>query len=80
MALKLVFLGRLAEAAGGEEREVATVPSIAALIAGLEPDLSAALGGPKVKIAVNGNIVADRAMFTLRDGDEVAFLPPVSGG
>lgn len=56
------------------------MPSIAALLAGLEPDLSTMLGGPKVKIAVNGNVVADRAIFTLRDGDEVAFLPPVSGG
>ena len=80
MALKLVFLGRLADAAGAGEREVAAVPSIAALVAGLEPDLSAALAGPKVRIAVNGKLVADRAMFTLRDGDEVAFLPPVSGG
>jgi molybdopterin synthase sulfur carrier subunit len=80
MALKLVFLGRLADAAGAGEREVAAVPSIAALIAGLEPELSAALAGPKVKIAVNGNLVGDRAIFTLRDGDEVAFLPPVSGG
>lgn len=80
MSLKLVFLGRLADAAGAGEREAPTVPSIAALLAGLEPELSGALGGPKVKIAVNGKIVADRAMFTLRDGDEVAFLPPVSGG
>lgn len=80
MALKLVFLGRLADAAGEAEREIDPVPSIAALIAGLEPELSAALGGPKVKIAVNGKIVSDRAIFTLRDGDEVAFLPPVSGG
>jgi molybdopterin synthase sulfur carrier subunit len=47
MALRLVFLGRLADAAGAPEREVAAVPSIAALIAGLEPDLSAALGGER---------------------------------
>ncbi len=80
MSLNLVFLGRLADAAGEGERKVSTVPSIAALIAGLEPELSAALGSPKVKIAVNGKIVSDRAIFTLRDGDEVAFLPPVSGG
>ena len=80
MALKLVFLGRLADAAGEGEREVPHVPSIAALLAGLEPDLSASLGGSKVRIAVNGDLVADRALFTLRDGDEVAFLPPVSGG
>ena len=80
MALNLVFLGRLADDAGGGERQVAPVPSIAALLAGLEPDLAAVLGAARVKIAVNGKIVTDRAMFTLRDGDEVAFLPPVSGG
>jgi sulfur-carrier protein len=80
LALKLVFLGRLADTAGADEREVAPVPSLAALLAGLEPHLSAELGGAKVRIAVNGNLVADRAMHTLRDGDEVAFLPPVSGG
>jgi molybdopterin synthase sulfur carrier subunit len=80
MALKLVFLGRLVDVAGAAEREVAPVPSIAALLAGLEPDLSAVLAGPRVRIAVNGNLVADRGVFTLRDGDEVAFLPPVSGG
>jgi len=80
MALTLVFLGKLADIAGAPEREIDAVPSIAALIAGLEPELSAVAGGDKIKIAVNGKIVADRAVFTLRDGDEVAFLPPVSGG
>ncbi|MBV1918902.1 MAG: MoaD/ThiS family protein [Sphingomonadaceae bacterium] len=80
MSLKLVFLGRLADAAQAPERAVETVPSIASLLAGLEPDLSAMLGAEKIKIAVNGKIVVDRAVFTLRDGDEVAFLPPVSGG
>lgn len=80
MPLKLVFLGRLEDVAGGGEREVETVPSIAAVIAGLEPELSSALSGQRIRLAVNGKIVADRAIFTLRDGDELAFLPPVSGG
>ena len=80
MSLKLVFLGRLADAAGAAEREVTTVPSIAALIAGLEPELSAGRGLTKEFARVNGKIVSDRAAFTLRDGDEVAFLRPVSGG
>lgn len=80
MALRLVFLGKLADLAGSGERMADPVPSIASLVAGLEPALAGALSAAKVKVAVNGRLVADRATFTLRDGDEVAFLPPVSGG
>lgn len=80
MALTLVFLGRLEQAAGAAERHVEAVPSLAALFAALDPALAAALQGEKVKIAINGHIVTDRAACVLNDGDEIAFLPPVSGG
>lgn len=80
MALKLVFLGRLEDAAGEAELEVLYVPSYAQLLAGLETELVAALADPRVKLAVNGEIVADRNALLLADGDELAFLPPVSGG
>ncbi len=80
MALRLVFLGRLEDAAGGGEREIPAVSSLAEVLAGLEPDLSAALNSSKVRLAVNGKLIADRGALMLRDGDEVAFLPPVSGG
>jgi len=80
MAVKLVFLGRLEDLAGTGEREVAGVSSIAEVLAGLEPELSAALNSSKVRLAVNGKLIADRRVLMLRDGDEVAFLPPVSGG
>ena len=80
MSLKLVFLGRLEGIAGSAERDIPAVPSIAALLASLEPELYDALNEDRIKLAVNGQIVTDRAAFTLRDGDEVAFLPPVSGG
>jgi molybdopterin synthase sulfur carrier subunit len=80
MALKLVFLGRLEDTAGEGEREIATVSSLAEVIAGLEPDLAAAINSAKVRLAVNGKLVANRSALMLRDGDELAFLPPVSGG
>lgn len=80
MSLKLVFLGRLEDAAGAAEREVPAVSSLAEVLAALEPDLKAALNADRVKLAVNGGLVADRSALTLRDGDELAFLPPVSGG
>lgn len=78
MALTLVFLGRLEDLAGAGTREVPLVPSLAAVISGLESDLAEALRGPRVRYAVNGTLVQGDPL--LADGDEIAFLPPVSGG
>lgn len=80
MALKLVFLGRLEDAAGAPELAVAPASSLDAVLADLDPALAAALSGERVRLALNGTLVADRGALTLRDGDELAFLPPVSGG
>ncbi len=80
MALRLVFLGRLEGVALAAQRDVAFVPSLEVLFASLEADLSEALQGEKVKLAVNGVLIADRPGLVLGDGDELAFLPPVSGG
>ncbi len=80
MALKLVFLGRLEDAAGEPERLVIHAPSYAEVLAGLETELVAALADPRVKLAVNGEIISSRDALVLADGDELAFLPPVSGG
>jgi molybdopterin synthase sulfur carrier subunit len=80
MSLKLVFLGRLEDAAGAPEREVETTASLDAVLARLEPELATALNGERIRLAVNGTLVTNRATLALRDGDELAFLPPVSGG
>ena len=76
MAIRVLFLGRLQDAAGCGEREVLAQPTVATLIAGFEPELADALRSDKVRVAVNGVLGAS----ALVDGDEVAFLPPVSGG
>ena len=44
----------------------------------LGPDMSDQLRAENVRVAVNQDIVS--ANTTLRAGDEVAFLPPVTGG
>ncbi|MCT2398279.1 MoaD/ThiS family protein [Novosphingobium mangrovi (ex Huang et al. 2023)] len=78
--ITLVFLGRLEDLAGGGSRAVAAASSIDAVIDALEPQLARALREPRVKLAVNGILLQDNDAPVLRHGDEIAFLPPVSGG
>ena len=77
---RLLFLGRLQDLAGTAERRVDAPPSgtVAGLIAALEPQLAGELASPRVRVAVNG-VLAGHATMVAGD-DEVAFLPPVSGG
>jgi molybdopterin synthase sulfur carrier subunit len=79
MAVRLVFLGRLEDIAGGPSRE-APPGRLADIIAGFPADLARAVSAERVRIAVNGQLLADRAGLEVADGDERAFLPPVSGG
>lgn len=80
MAVRLVFLGKLADVACGQERSLAMPVDWAGLLAALEPDLAEAIIADTTKIAVNGVLLADKAALAAEDGDEIAFLPPVSGG
>lgn len=76
---KLVFLGRLADVAGGSERAVAP-GALDAILATLPPDLAVALLDDKVRIARNGELLTNPGRVMVEPGDEIAFLPPVSGG
>ena len=78
--IKLVFLGRLEDAAGASELMVPLTPSVGELLAALGPELAGTLQGPRVKVARNGVLLSDTDAPVLRSGDEIAFLPPVSGG
>ena len=80
MSVKLVFLGRLADLAGAPEREAPAPLDWGSLIEGLEGPVADALMGEKVKLAVNGAVLAEKTALFATDGDEVALLPPVSGG
>lgn len=80
MALKLVFIGRLEDVAGEPEREVECASTIGKVVAGLEPELAEALKGERIRVALNGDVVTGGQPIELKDGDELAFLPPVSGG
>jgi molybdopterin synthase sulfur carrier subunit len=76
---KLVFLGRLADVAGAAERTVEPGP-LAEVLASLPGSLAIALLDERVRIAHNGVLANDPESIMLEAGDELAFLPPVSGG
>ena len=75
------LFARLRELAGSGEfdvdaRDGSTVDDVWRGLAGRHPGLERF--GASVSAAVNGEFA--RRSATLADGDEVAFLPPVSGG
>ncbi len=83
MAITVQFFGKLMDAAGCAEARIELPAAIAdseALRHWLDSErgLGGALLAPSVRIAVNDTILAGPA--PLRDGDEVAFMPPVGGG
>jgi molybdopterin synthase sulfur carrier subunit len=85
MQVKLVFLGRLEELAGRAFEEIDRPPAewddlVEWLGHRYSLDLSLLVADDKVKVAVNGALIADKRDLVLEDGDEIAFLPPVSGG
>lgn len=80
MTLTMVFLGKLEDVAGCASRVVPLTASLDDAIDALGPELADALRGPRIKLAVNGVLLQGGAAPVLRDGDEIAFLPPVSGG
>jgi molybdopterin synthase sulfur carrier subunit len=76
----IVFLGKLADLAGAPSLQMAAPLDWTGLKAALPEALSAALDDPRNRVAVNGSLIADKAGLQAGDGDEIALLPPVSGG
>lgn len=78
--MKVVLLGRLAEAAGWRERDMtaATASELRAALAQADPALGEALAHPGVRMVVDQSLAG--AADDLRGAMEVAFLPVVSGG
>ncbi|HOX71013.1 MAG: molybdopterin converting factor subunit 1 [Dokdonella sp.] len=79
MRVRLLYFASLADRAGCPEESVDTqAADPAALYDAVRLRHNFSLGREHLRVAVNGQIVEwDHA---LNDGDEIVFLPPVSGG
>lgn len=80
----VLLFGRLKDAFGAASiplpEGVGTVAKLRARLAELNPDLGDMLRAKTVRIAVNQEMVADEAGTPVSVSDEIALLPPLSGG
>ncbi|MET0546122.1 MAG: MoaD/ThiS family protein [Caulobacterales bacterium] len=83
---RLLFFGRLADIAGGAERDMPLSPAIGTLtqlrefLAKENSALGEALERPNIRAAINKALAPLRGDFPISDADEIAFMPPLSGG
>ena len=81
--IKLVFLGKFGDLANLSDvalpGEVRTLADLTQWIARRQPLLGQAMATTTTRLILN-QCVAHDLSAPVRDGDEVAFLPPMSGG
>ena len=80
MSVKIVFLGPLRDLAGEETRLVEAPLDWAGVVEAVGPAVAEQLQEARVNIACGGKVLSDKTALNAADGDEVALLPPVSGG
>lgn len=79
MSIRVRYFASLRDRAGAEYEDLDLPPhGLAALYEALRARHGFALDAPQIRVAVNGEFVP--WSHPARDGDEVVFLPPVSGG
>lgn len=80
MPVRVVFLGPLRDLAGEEARDLPGPLDWPGLLRSLPAPVAEQLKTARVNLACGGVVLVDKAALDARDGDEVALLPPVSGG
>ena len=84
MSGQVLLFGRLKDAFGAASialpAGVSTAASLRAALADQNPDLAEMLRSKSIRIAVNQTLIADEAATRISATDEIALLPPLSGG
>ncbi len=78
MSVTVLYFASLREAAGVERESLPLPASLEGLYGELAARYAFALPAARLRVAVDGAFV--RWDSPLRDGCEIAFIPPVSGG
>ena len=80
----VLLFGRLKDAFGAASiplpEGVGTAAELRTMLIVLNPDLADVLRAKTVRIAVNQELVTDEAGTRISAADEIALLPPLSGG
>ena len=80
MSARIVFLGPLRDLAGVDEMDVPAPLDWSGLLEAVPPTVGDQLKLERVNIACAGRVLSDKTALCAQDGEEVALLPPVSGG
>ncbi len=80
MAVRILFLGPLADIAGRQELAAPAPLDWAGLLALVGAEVADQIAEDRVNVACGGRVLSDKRTLAAQDGDEVALLPPVSGG
>ncbi|RGP40118.1 hypothetical protein BPTFM16_00394 [Altererythrobacter insulae] len=80
MAVTIVFLGPLQDMAGQASQEVPAPLDWPGLLATVGDAVAEQLQQERVNVACEGKVLTEKTQLQAHDGDEIALLPPVSGG
>ncbi|MDY7097825.1 MAG: MoaD/ThiS family protein [Pseudomonadota bacterium] len=80
MSVTILFLGPLRDLAGVQTAEVSAPLDWQGLLDAVGPQVAEQLCQDRVNVACAGKVLGDKTALLAQDGDEVALLPPVSGG
>lgn len=78
--VRVLFLGPLRDCEGVDERTLFAPLDWASLLAAVTLETAEQLAEERVHVACKGRVLTDKTALCAEDGDEVALLPPVSGG
>lgn len=80
MAVKVLFLGPLSDLVDAAEISLPAPLDWVQLLDAVPPSVAEQLQGQRIHVACQGRVLPNKTELVALDGQEIALLPPVSGG